>query len=81
MPLIHSWRAAKFLYDDLVAHWGKPHYIWTDNGTKFIGSFAWFCKGLGIVQHYITVGNSKANRQVEQMSRTLKDCIRCGLTM
>ena len=41
MPSLHSWRAAKFLYDDLVALWGKPHYIWTDNGTKFVGSFTW----------------------------------------
>ena len=24
MPLLHSWRAAKFLYNDLVGHWGKP---------------------------------------------------------
>ena len=24
--LLHSWRAAEFLYDDLVAHWGKLHY-------------------------------------------------------
>ena len=22
VPLLHSWRAAKFLYDDLVARWG-----------------------------------------------------------
>ena len=40
MPLLHSWRAAEFLYDDLVAHWGKPCYVWTDNGTEFAGSFA-----------------------------------------
>ena len=38
------------------------------------------CKGLGIVHHHITVGNSKANRQVEWMIRMLKDCIRHGLT-
>ena len=80
MPSLHSWRVAEFLYDDLVAHWGKPHYVWTDNGAEFAGSFAWLCKGLGIVHHHITVGNSKANGQVKRTIRTLKDCIRCGLT-
>ena len=31
MPLLHSWRATELIYNDLVAHWGKPHYIWTDD--------------------------------------------------
>ena len=80
VPSLHSWRAAKFLYDDLVACWGKLRYIWANNGAEFAGSFAWLCKGLGIVHHHITIGNSKANRQVERMIRMLKDCIQCGLT-
>ena len=80
VPSLHSWRAAEFLYDDLVACWGKLRYIRTDNGSEFVGSFAWLCKSLGIVHHHITVGNSKANGQVERTIRTLKDCIRCGLT-
>ena len=80
MPSLHSWRAAKFLYNNLVARWGKLHYIWTDNSTEFVGSFAWLCKGLGIVHHHINIGNSKANGQVERMIRMLKDCIRHGLT-
>ena len=80
VPSLHSWRAAKFLYDDLVAHWGKPHYVWTDNGTEFVGSFAWLCKGLGIFHHHITIGNSRANGQVKWMTRMLKDYIRRGLT-
>ena len=40
VPLLHIWRVAKFLYDDLVAYWGKPRYIQTNNGAKFMGSFA-----------------------------------------
>ena len=79
VPSLHSWRAAKFLYNDLVACWGKLHYVWTDNGAEFVGSFAWLCKGLGIIHHHITIGNSKANGQVEWMIRTLKDSIRCNL--
>ena len=78
VPFLHSWRAAKFLYNDLAARWGKPHYIWTDNSAEFVGSFAQLCKGLGIIHHHITVGNSKANRQVKRTIRMLKDCILCA---
>ena len=53
VPLLHSWRVAEFLYDNLVAHWGKPRYVQTNNGAEFVGSFAWLCKGLGIIQHHI----------------------------
>ena len=80
VPSLHSWRVADFLYDDLVARWGKPCYVWTDNGAEFVGSFAWLCKGLAIVHHHITIGNSKANGQVEWTIRMLKDCIQCSLT-
>ena len=80
VPSLHSWRAAEFLYNDLVARWGKPRYVRTDNGAEFVGSFAWLCKGLGIVHHHITIGNSKANGQVKRTIRTLKDCTRRGLT-
>ena len=39
MPSLHSWRAAEFLYNDLVAHWGKLCYVQIGNGAKFVGSF------------------------------------------
>ena len=52
VPPLHSWRVAEFLYNDLVAHWGKPHYVWTNNGAEFAGSFAQLCKGLSIVHHH-----------------------------
>ena len=38
------------------------------------------CSALGIVHNRITVGNSKANGQVERTIRTLKETIRRGLT-
>ena len=79
VPSLHSWRAAEFLYDDLVARWGKPHYVQTDNGAEFAGSFAQLCKGLGIIYHHITIGNSKANGQVKWMIRTLNDICCLGL--
>ena len=80
MPSLHSWRAAEFLYNDLVACWGKPCYVQTEKGAEFVGSFVRLCKGLGIVHHHITVGNSKANGQVKRTIRMLKDCIQRSLT-
>ena len=61
VSLLHSWRAAEFLYDELVARWGKPRWVRMDNGSEFAGDFAAFCKAAGIVQRCISVGNSKAN--------------------
>ena len=75
MPSLQSWRAIQFLYNDVIGNWGKPWYIWTDNSTEFAGSFVWLCKRLGIIHHYITVSNSKANGQVEMIIQMLKDCI------
>ena len=80
MPSLHSWRAAEFLYNDLVARWGKLHHVWSDNSAKFAGSFARLCKRLGIIHHHITISNSKVNGQVELTIRALKDCIWHGLT-
>ena len=51
-----------------------------DNSTEFAGSFGWLCKELGMVDHHITIGNSKTNRQVERTIQMPKDCIQRGLT-
>ena len=79
-PSLNSWRAADFLYSRIVTAWGKPQFVRTDNGSEFAGSFARLCKTLAIAHHRITVGNSKANGQVERTIRTLKDVLRRGLT-
>ena len=69
MPSLHSWMATKFLHDDLVAHWGKPHYVWSDNGAKFVGSFALLCKGLGII-------NTTSLLAIAKLMGGLKDAIK-----
>ena len=35
----HTWSTADFLWR-LIARWGKPLWICSDNGTEFRGSFA-----------------------------------------
>lgn len=78
-PSLNSWRAADFLYQRIITCWGKPRYIRTDNGSEFAGSLHRLCESLGIQHNRITVGNSKANGQVERTIRTLKETIRRGL--
>ena len=75
MPLLHSYRTAKFLYNDVVTCWGKPCYVQIDNSTKFLGNFTQLCKGLSIIHHHITVGIKKANGQVKRMIQMPNDCI------
>ncbi len=79
-PSLLSWRAADFLYRHIVTQWGKPRFIRTDNGSEFKGSLHRLCESLGITHQRIAVGNSKANGQAERTIRTLKECIRRGLT-
>jgi len=79
VPSLHSWRTAEFLYD-IIARWGKPKWVRTDNGAEYQGCFAKLCKGLAIAHHHITVGNSKANGQAERTIRLIKQVCRKGVT-
>lgn len=62
VPLLHSWWIAEFLYNEVISRWGKLMYVYTNNNSEFTGSFVRLCVGIGIVHHYRTPGNSKANR-------------------
>ena len=64
----------------MLACWGKPKYVCTDNGTEYAGSFERLCKGMGITHCRITPGNLKGNGQVERVIRNIKEVIRRGLT-
>ena len=77
MPIVtkESWRTARALYD-VLARWGKPCWVTTDNGMEFTGHFKDLCDALGVTARRITVGNSRANGQVERTIRTIKDVIR-----
>lgn len=77
MPIVtkESWRTARALYD-VLARWGKPCWVTTDNGMEFAGHFKDLCDALGVTARRITVGNSRANGQVERTIRTIKDVIR-----
>ena len=78
-PSRHSWRAPQAFYQEVLARWGKPMYMCTDNSMEYAESFKRLCKGMGITHCCITPGNSKGNRQVERIIRTIKEVIRRGL--
>ena len=48
LPSKDSWRTARALYNEIVARWGKPAWVTTDNGTEFAGSFKLLCQALGV---------------------------------
>ena len=75
---LHSWRTAEFLYD-ICCRWGKPKGVRTDNGSEYSGSFSQLCSGLGIKHVRITVGNSKANGQIERVFRVIKEVVSKGM--
>ena len=76
-PLVtkHSWKTAQAMWE-IVCRWGKPSWVTSDNGLEFSGNFDSLCASVGITRRRITVGNSRANGQVERTIRTIKDVIR-----
>ena len=39
VPSLQSWRTAKFLFNIIARH-GKPHFVRTDNGPEYAGTFS-----------------------------------------
>lgn len=81
LPSKHSFRVAEWFYNDVLARWGKPKFVRSDNGTEWGSVFALLLQDWGIKHHHITVGNSKANGLVERAIRTIKQIIRKGLSL
>ena len=76
LPSKHAFRCAEWLYREVFARWGKPDWVRTDNGAEWEGAFSELLQHWGVKHNKITVGNSKANGQVERTIRTIKDVLR-----
>jgi len=81
IPSKHAFRCAEWLYKDVLARWGKPDWIRTDNGMEWEAEFKVLLKEWGIQHIHTMVGNSKGNGQAERMIRTLKDVMRKELSV
>jgi Integrase zinc binding domain len=40
LPSKHAFRCAEWLYSDILARWGKPDWVRTDNGAEWEGAFS-----------------------------------------
>lgn len=61
----------------VVALFGAPKQIISDQDSAFKAEFEEYCKEHGIIQHFIAAGSSRSNGQVERTMAVIKN----GLTM
>ena len=66
-----------FIWKNLVCRYGIPWVIIFENGQQFDSNkFRDFYKGLGIRNHYSSLGHPQANGQTEVTNRTLLKVIK-----
>ncbi|KAL0427954.1 UNVERIFIED_CONTAM: hypothetical protein Slati_2970200 [Sesamum latifolium] len=62
----------KFIWKNIICHFGIPREIISDNGGQFQGrKIQEWCQGLRIKQRFTTVAHPQANGQVEVTNRIL----------
>ncbi|KAL0426480.1 UNVERIFIED_CONTAM: hypothetical protein Slati_2822800 [Sesamum latifolium] len=62
----------KFIWKNIICHFGIPREIISDNGRQFQGrKIQEWCQGLRIKQRFTTVAHPQANGQVEVTNRIL----------
>ncbi|KAL0447819.1 UNVERIFIED_CONTAM: hypothetical protein Slati_1909800 [Sesamum latifolium] len=62
----------KFIWKNIICHFGIPREIISDNGRQFQGrKMQEWCQGLRIKQRFTTVAHPQANGQVEVTNRIL----------
>nr|GEV91105.1 reverse transcriptase domain-containing protein [Tanacetum cinerariifolium] len=74
----------KFVWDNMVCHFGLPGEIVSDNGKQFSGDpFKDWCETLNILQHFASVKHLQSNGLVERANRSLgegiKACLEIGM--
>ncbi|KAL0452984.1 UNVERIFIED_CONTAM: hypothetical protein Slati_1276500 [Sesamum latifolium] len=73
-PLTHitEGEVMKFIWKNIVCHFGVPREIVSDNGRQFQGRrIQEWCQGLHIKQRFTTVAHPQSNGQVEVTNRIL----------
>ncbi|KAL0439887.1 UNVERIFIED_CONTAM: hypothetical protein Slati_2471700, partial [Sesamum latifolium] len=62
----------KFIWKNIICHFGIPREIISDNGRQFQGRrIQEWCQGLHIRQKFTTVAHPQANGQVKVTNRNL----------
>lgn len=62
----------KFIWKNIVCHFGVPRVLILDNRTQFQGKkiIEW-CKEIHVWQNFTSIGNPQANGQTEVTNRTI----------
>ncbi|KAL0431404.1 UNVERIFIED_CONTAM: hypothetical protein Sradi_0766400 [Sesamum radiatum] len=72
MARITEGEVMKFIWKNIVCHFGIPKEIISDNGRQFQGRrIQEWCQGMHIRQRFTTVAHPQANEQVEVTNRIL----------
>nr|GEU90705.1 reverse transcriptase domain-containing protein [Tanacetum cinerariifolium] len=70
----------KFVWDNIVCHFGLPGEIVTDNGKQFSGDpFKDWCEKLNIIQRFASVKHLQSNGLIERANRSLGEGIKARL--
>jgi len=66
--------AKRFVWKNIVTHFGIPHTLISDNGLQFDSkAFRRHCYELGIRNKYSTPAYSQENRQVEAINKVIEN--------
>ena len=70
-------KVQNFVWKNIVYRFGIPRMIISDNRWQFDRQgFKEFCLGLGIKNHFSSLGHHRANGQIEVTNRTLLKIIK-----
>ncbi|GKB83076.1 reverse transcriptase domain-containing protein [Tanacetum coccineum] len=73
-------KVKKFVWDNIVCHFGLPIEIVSDNGKQFSDNpFKNWCEKLNIIQRFASVKHPQSNGLVERANRSLGEGIKARL--
>nr|GEW37742.1 reverse transcriptase domain-containing protein [Tanacetum cinerariifolium] len=80
MAIITGGQVKKFVWDNIVCHFGIPGEIVSDNDKQFSDNpFKDWCDKLNITQRFASVRHPQSNRLVERANRSLGEGIKSRL--
>nr|GEW28591.1 reverse transcriptase domain-containing protein [Tanacetum cinerariifolium] len=82
MEKISGIQVNKFVWDNIVCHFGLPGEIVTNNGKQFSGDpFKDWCEKLNIVHRFASLKHTQSNGLVERANRSLGEGIKARLAV
>ena len=76
VPAATAWWAAKFIMERVVATYGVPLVVLTDQGKHFQANFTVVLQQLGVQHHHATAYNPRAMGIVERTNGILMERVK-----